>query len=191
VGFLQVTGRRRRVVPGSLQPALVSRVNRRRGGAVEDYFLKIDGISGESLDDKHKNEIELVSFSWGTSRDTGHEGAGAGAGAGRARFQDFHFTMRVNKASPQLFLATVSGKHIKEASLSVRRASKAQLEYLKIKLTDVLVTSFEEAGGGDVPEEMVGLAFGRIELEYKPQQATGALGGAVKAGWNLAKNAKI
>jgi type VI secretion system secreted protein Hcp len=99
--------------------------------------------------------------------------------------------MRVNKASPQLFLATVSGKHLKDATLSVRRAAKAQLEYLKIKFTDVLVTSFEEAGGGDVPEEMVGLAFGRIELEYKPQQATGALGGSVKAGWNLAKNAKI
>lgn len=157
---------------------------------MEDYFLKIDGIPGESLDDKHRNEIELVSFSWGASQDAGREGAG-GAGAGRARFQDFHFTMRVNKASPALFLATVSGKHIKEASLSVRRAGKAQLEYLKIKFTDVLVTSFEEAGGGDVPEEMVGLAFGRIEMEYKPQQATGALGGALKAGWNLAKNVKL
>jgi type VI secretion system secreted protein Hcp len=160
-----------------------------KGGAVEDYFLKIDGISGESLDDKHKNEIELVSFSWGASHDAGREGAGGGAG--RARFEDFHFTMRVNKASPALFLATVSGKHIKEASLSVRRASKAQLEYLKIKFADVLVTSFEEAGGGETPEEMVGLAFGRIEMEYKPQQATGALGGAIKAGWNLAKNVKI
>ena len=156
---------------------------------MEDYFLKIDGIAGESLDDKHKDEIELVSFSWGASHE-GREEAG-GSGAGRARFQDFHFTMRVNKASPQLFLATVSGKHLKEATLSVRRAVKAHLEYLKIKFSDLLVTSFEEAGGGDVPEEMVGFAFGRIELEYRPQQATGALGGAVKAGWNLAKNAKI
>lgn len=157
---------------------------------MEDYFLKIDGISGESQDAKHKDEIELVSFSWGASHDAGPQGGG-GSGAGRAHFQDFHFTMRVSKASPQLFLATVSGKHIKEASLSVRRAAKAQLEYLKIKFTDVLVTSFEEAGGGDVPEEMVGLTFGRIEMDYKPQQATGALGAAVKAGWNLAKNLKI
>lgn len=158
---------------------------------MEDYFLKIDGIPGESRDDKHKSEIELVSFSWGASNDAGREGAG-GAGAGRARFQDFHFTMRVNKASPALFLATVSGKHIKEASLSVRRAGKAQLEYLKIKFTEVLVTSFEQAGGGgDVPEEMVGLAFGRIEMAYKSQQASGAPGEAVEAGWNLAKNVKL
>ena len=156
---------------------------------MEEYFLKIDGVAGESLDAKHKDEIELVSFSWGAGHE-GREDAG-GSGAGRARFRDFHFTMRVNKASPQLFLATVSGKHIKEATLSVRRAAKAQLEYLKIKFTDLLVTSFEEAGGGDAPEEMVAFAFGRIELEYRPQQATGALGGAIKAGWNLAKNAKI
>ena len=158
---------------------------------MEDYFLKIDGIAGESLDDKHKNEIELVAFSWGASHEGGREAPGVGGGAGRARFQDFTFTMRVNKASPQLFLATVSGKHLKEATLSVRRATKAHQEYLKIKLTDVLVTSFEEAGGGDVPEEMVGLSFSRIEMEYRPQQATGALGGAVEAGWNLAKNVKI
>jgi type VI secretion system secreted protein Hcp len=149
------------------------------------------GIAGESLDDNHKNEIELVSFSWGASSGREGAGAGAGAGAGRARFHDFNFTMRVNKASPQLFLATVTGKHLKEATLSVRRAAKAQLEYLKIKFTDVLVTSFEEAGSGDVPEEMVGLSFGRIELQYKPQQSTGALGEAIKAGWNLAKNVKI
>jgi type VI secretion system secreted protein Hcp len=158
---------------------------------VEDYFLKIDGIPGESLDDKHKDEIQLVSFSWGASHDAAPHGGGGG-GAGRAHFQDFHFTMHVNKASPQLFLATVSGKRLKEASLTVRRAAKVKLEYLKIKFSDVLVTSFEEAAGdGEAPEEMVGFAFGRIELDYKPLQATGALGGSVKAGWDLSKNAKI
>ena len=158
---------------------------------MEDYFLKIDGIPGESLDDKHKDEIQLVSFSWGASHDAAPHG-GRGGGAGRAHFHDFHFTMHVNKASPQLFLATVSGKHIKEASLTVRRAAKVKLEYLKIKFSDVLVTSFEEAAGdSEAPEEMVGFAFGRIELDYKPMQATGALGGSVKAGWNLSKNAKI
>jgi type VI secretion system secreted protein Hcp len=157
-----------------------------------DLFLKIDGIPGESLDDKHKDEIELVSFGWGVSSPAAEGHAGGGAGAGRPHFQDFHFMTRVSKASPQLFLAVASGKHIKEASLSVRRAGKQQLEYLKIKFSDVLVTSFQEAGAdGTAPEETIGFAFSRIQLEYHPQQARGGAGGAITAGWDLSKNIKV
>ena len=158
--------------------------------AQADYFLKIDGIPGESRDSKHKDEIELVSFSWGLTNVPSH--AGAGSASGRASFQDFHFTRPVDKASPQLFLACASGKHIKEANLSVRRAGKSQLEYLKIKFSDVLVTSIQDgAGGGDVAQESVALAFSRIDFEYHQQVVKGAPAGAVNAGWNLAKNAKV
>ena len=154
------------------------------------YFLKVDGIPGESTDAKHKDEIELVSFGWGVTDPVAPAGGGGG-GAGRPKFQDFHFTMRVNKASPQLFLATASGKHIKEANLAVRRAGKAQLEYLKIKFTDVLVTSFEEAAGAEEPQEAVAFNFGKIAIEYTPQSASGAPGAVIKAGWDLARNVKI
>src|SRR5215469_14676543 len=99
----------------------------RRGGAVEDYFLKIDGIPGESQDDKHKDWIPLASFSWGVTEPGA--GRGAGSGAGRAKFSGFEFAMLVNKASPELFLSCVSGKHIKEAMLSVRQPAPQQLEY--------------------------------------------------------------
>jgi type VI secretion system secreted protein Hcp len=154
-------------------------------------FLKIDGIPGESLDSKHKDEIELVSFGWGVTQAVA-DGRGGGGGAGRAQFQDFHFTMRVSKASPQLFLACASGKHIKEANLSVRRAQKQQVEYLKIKLTDLLVTSFQEADSdGEVPQESIAFAFSRIQLEYHPQSARGSGGAAITAGWDLSKNAKL
>jgi type VI secretion system secreted protein Hcp len=157
-----------------------------------DYFLKIDGIPGESRDAKHKDEIELVSFSWGVAQSRGPSpAAGAGAGAGRPQFKDFEFLMRVNKASPQLFLATVSGKHLKEANLSVRRAGKAQLEYLKIKFTDVLVSSYEQRTAENAPEELVAFSFGRVEVRYTPQRAAGAAAGAINAGWDLAKNVKI
>jgi type VI secretion system secreted protein Hcp len=152
--------------------------------AQQDYFLKIDGIPGESTDSKHKDEIELASFSWGLSNIASH---GAG-GAGRADFHDFYFTSRVSKASPLLFLSCAAGKHIKEANLSVRRGGGGkggQMEYLKIKFSDVLITSFQEAaGGGDAPAESVGLAFARLELQY----GTAA---AIKGGWDLASNAKI
>ena len=154
-----------------------------------DYFLKIDGIPGESADAKHKDEIELVAFSWGLTQ----PGAARGSvgGAARAHFKDFQFVMRVNKASPQLFLATVSGKHIKEASLSVRRAVKKQIEYLKIKFNDVFITSFEQAGGQDAPEETVAFDFGTIAIDYMPQGPQGAPGSAVQAGWDLSKNLKL
>jgi type VI secretion system secreted protein Hcp len=156
---------------------------------VADYFLKIDGISGESTDAKHKGEIELVSFSWGVSQ-PGSERGSVG-GAARAKFQDFQFVMRVNKASPQLFLACVGGKHIKEASLSVRRAVKKQLEYLKIKFSEVFVTSFQQAGGDDVPEEMVAFDFEKIAIDYTPHSPQGQPGAAVSAGWDLSQNAKV
>jgi type VI secretion system secreted protein Hcp len=157
---------------------------------VSAYFLKLDGIPGESTDAKHKDEIELVAFSWGVT-EVGSSDHGGGGGAGKAHFQDFNFAMRLNKASPQLFLATASGKHIKEASLTVRRAGKAQLEYLKIKFTDVLVTSFQESGGGEEPQESVSFNFARIDVQYTPQDGTGKPGAVVQAGWDLTKNTKI
>jgi type VI secretion system secreted protein Hcp len=150
-----------------------------------DYFLKIDGIPGESRDAKHKDEIELVSFGWGVDAET-RGGSGGGGGAGRARFQPFHFTMLTNKASPQLFLATASGKHLKEATLSVRRAGKQALEYLKIKFTEVFVTSFHEEAGQEPPTELIAFHFDRIEIEYGAQR-----GGTERAGWDVKKNVKI
>jgi type VI secretion system secreted protein Hcp len=157
---------------------------------VANVFLKLDGISGESTDSKHKDEIELLSFSWGVE----NSGAvrGSAGGASRARFKDFLFTMRVNKASPQLFLACVGGKHIKEASLSVRRAAKQKLEYLKIKFTDILISSYQQAHGGDeVPLEEVTFNFDKLEVEYTPQKSSGQPDSPVLAGWDLSANAKV
>ena len=150
-----------------------------------DYFLKIDGIQGESQDAKHKGEIELVEFAWGVDVASAG-GEGGGGGAGRARFEPFHFTMRTNRASPQLFLATVSGKHLKEATLSVRRAGKQALEYLKIKFSEVFVTSFHEEAGQEPPTELIAFNFGRIEIDYGAQR-----GGTEHAGWDVKKNVKI
>ena len=157
---------------------------------MEDYFLKIDGIPGESTDAKHKDEIQLVSFSWGAEQQAAAP-AGGGAGAGKPRFHDFRFTMRVNKASPLLFLATVTGQHIKEATLSVRRAGKQQLEYLKIKFGDVLVSSFEDVGAGDTPQETVAFAFRSIDVAYTPQSPAGGAAPPVTAGWDVGRNVKL
>jgi type VI secretion system secreted protein Hcp len=155
-----------------------------------DYFLKIDGVPGESTDNKHKNEIDVVAFSFGATNQAG-PAHGGGGGTGKAQVQDFHFTMRVNKASPKLMLVCVKGEHLKTAILTVRKAGKDQQEFLVYKFTDVTVSSFQTGGGsGDaVPTDSVSLAFAKFELEYRPEKADGSLGQAIKTGWDL-KQAK-
>ena len=84
-----------------------------------DYFIKFDGIKGESTDAKHKDEVDVEAWSWGESN-VGGAGHGSGAGAGKVSMQDFHFTMRFNKASISLMKACATGQHIKDAMLSAR-----------------------------------------------------------------------
>src|SRR5262245_47415780 len=114
---------------------------RRRIMAQVDYFLKIDGIQGESQDAKHKGEIELLSFNWGETQ-TGTFAHGGGGGAGKVQMQDFHFMMNVNSASAKFFLKCASGEHIKTALLTCRKAGKDQQDYLKVTFEDLIISSY-------------------------------------------------
>jgi type VI secretion system secreted protein Hcp len=160
--------------------------------AVADFFLKIEGIDGESQDSKHKNEIDLESWSFGENQ-TGASHAGGGGGAGKVHMQDFHFVMRVNKASPKLFLACATGEHIKKAILTCRKAGKEQQEYLKWNFTDLLISSYQTGGsshGDALPVDQISFNFSKVEVEYKEQKPDGTLGGLVKAGYDV-KGQKI
>jgi type VI secretion system secreted protein Hcp len=155
--------------------------------ALVDYFLKIDGIQGESQDSKHKNEIEIESFSWGAVQ-TGTSSHGGGMGAGRVQMQDFHFVMRVNKSSPKLMLACANGEHVKSATLVCRKAGKDQQEYLKITFTDTLISSYQPSGTGAadvIPMDQISLNFTKVEFEYKEQKPDGSLGGAIKSFYDM------
>lgn len=153
-----------------------------------DFFLKIDGIPGESTDQKHKNEIDLTSWTWAEAN-SGSHGAGGGGGAGKVQMQDFSFTMNVNKASPKLFLACATGQHIKEATLVCRKAGKDQQEYLKIKFSDLLVSSYQiGASGSDVPAETISFNFGKIEKSYAPQKPDGTLDSPVVHNYSVVTN---
>jgi type VI secretion system secreted protein Hcp len=154
-----------------------------------DYFLKIKDIEGESADAKHKNEIDIESWSWGETN-SGSHGYGGGGGAGKVSMQDFSFVMRVNKASPKLLLACANGQPFKEALLTCRKAGKEQQEYLKVKFTDLLVSSFQTGGsnGDVVPVDQISLNFSKIEYEYYPQKEDGTLGSKVPVHWNLKEN---
>jgi type VI secretion system secreted protein Hcp len=161
--------------------------------AVVDYFLKIDGIDGESQDDKHKNEIDVQSWSWGETN-SGDAAEAGGVGAGKVTMQDFHFVKRVDKATSKLMEACATGEHIKKAVLICRKAGKQQQEYLKISMSDLIVSSYQTGGSngdGVIPVDQASLNFSKIEFEYKEQKADGTLGGSVKGGWDLKANKKV
>ena len=151
--------------------------------------MKITDIPGESQDDKHKNEIDLESWSWGETN-SGSHAAGGGGGAGKVSMQDFSFSMRINKASPKLFLACAQGTHIGDAQLTCRKAGKQQQEYLKIKFTDLLISSYQTGGsGGDVvPIEQITFNFAKIEVSYAPQKPDGTLDSPVVHNYDLKLN---
>ena len=157
--------------------------------AAVDYFLKIDGIQGESEDDKHKNEIQCESWSFGATQ-SGSFAMGGGGGAGKVQMQDFHFVKKVDKAGPKLLLSCATGEHIPKSVLVCRKAGKDQQEYMKITLSDCLVSSYHTSGSGGsdiVPLEEVSINFAKIEYEYKEQKADGTLGGTTKAEFDLKK----
>ncbi len=160
--------------------------------AVVDFFLKLDGIPGESQDGKFPNQIDVLSWSWGETQ-TGTFAGGGGGGAGKVSMQDFHFVMKANKATPKLMLACADGQHIKEGTLTCRKAGGKQEPYLSVKLSDVLVSSYQTGGshGDVVPTDQISLNFSKIELEYKEQKADGSMGSPTHAGWDVKKNAKI
>jgi len=157
-----------------------------------DMFLKLDGIKGESKDHKHKDEIHIESFSWGLSQ-TGTHGVGGGGGAGKVSVHDISITKALDKSSPELMLSCCNGKHIKEGLITVRKAGEKPLEYLKIKLTDILVSGVQHASaGGDILTESLSLNFAKFQVEYQPQGATGsAEGGPVLMGWDVKQNVKV
>lgn len=161
--------------------------------SVVDYFLKIDGIDGESPDKKHPGEIEIDSMSFGAVQH-GTAARGGGSGAGKVSFSDFHFSKHVDKASPKLFLACASGEHLKKMTLTCRKAGKEQQEYLKVVMEDCLVSSYSVGGsghGGALPADSISINMSSCDFDYKEQKADGTLGGSVKAGWSVKTNAKL
>lgn len=157
--------------------------------AAVDYFLKIDGVEGESTVKGHEGEIDLMSFSWGETHAATVGGAGGGGSAGRVQMQDFHFTKGMDKSSPLLFLKVANGAHIASAKLYGTRpnADGAGLEFLKFVLSDVLVSSYQTGGDGSaIPTDQFSLNFAKIEVFFTPNS-----GDQVRAGWDLKANRAV
>src|SRR6185436_5899562 len=149
-----------------------------------DIFAKLGDIKGESFDDKHKDEIEVLSFSWGvTSQNAPGAPGPVGAAAGKASFKDLTITHTIDKASPLLLQACATGTHLKEATITHRKSGKGQQEFLIIKMNDVIITGVTHGGGGEggqTSAETVNLTFAKVDLEYRPQKADGSLDAGVR-----------
>jgi len=149
-----------------------------------DMFLKIKGIKAESQDSKHKDEIDVMSWSWGLTQAVSSHGAGMGAG--KADCHDLSIQKRLDQGSLLLVKHCAQGAHIGDMLLTLRKAGTEQVEYTKMTLTDCLVTSVVlSGGGGDYPSESVSFKFAKLKIEYWPQGADGKLGGVVPYEWDI------
>lgn len=165
-----------------------------------DTFIKIDGIEGESTDDKHSGWIEVTSFNSGVSQRTSATASSSGGGsAERADFHDFSFTKQLDKATPKLALACADGSHIDSIIVEVCRAGTEKVKYMEIKMTNCIISGASISGGGkeksketDFPVENVSINFGKIEWAYTVQKRQGGgAAGNVAGGWDLQKNCKV
>src|SRR5215813_7607947 len=147
-----------------------------RGHMAADIFAKLGDIKGESIDDKHKDEIEVFSFSWGVTNSVG-AGSGGGGGAGKVTFKEFSIVHSIDKASPSLLAACATGMHLKEATITQRKAGKGHQDFLIFKMNDVIIASVAEVSGAPQSETVTrevtvdeAVAFG-ILLQQNDQLA--------------------
>jgi type VI secretion system secreted protein Hcp len=154
-----------------------------------DIFLKVDGVDGESQDDKHKNEIDIESFHIGAANMGGGH-SGSGSGSGKSMIHDMQLTKRADKSSPNLFIACCNGKHHPKAVLVVRKAGEHPHEYMKYKMENAFLSSYtaKHDGSGDMIKESFSLNFSKIEVVYVPQNADGTAGAAITKTHDIAAN---
>jgi type VI secretion system secreted protein Hcp len=154
-----------------------------------DMFMKVEGISGESMDKAHSGEIDVLAWSWGVSQ-SGTFHMGGGGGSGKANVQDLSFTKYVDASSHALQLACLNGKHLTKCTLTVRKAGEKPVEYIVINLEDCIVSSVSTGGSGgeDRLTENVSLNFARMKYTYTPQEKTGSGSGAKEYKWSVQEN---
>jgi type VI secretion system secreted protein Hcp len=152
-----------------------------------DYFLKLDGISGESVDDKHKDWIQLSSWSWGASQISSVAGTG-GSGAGKVDISDFSVMKYLDKASTPTFKALTLGSHIKTGSMEAVKSGAGGKPFLKIDFQELFVTSQQFSATDEIPRESVSFSFNQIKIEYSQQNEQGIVTTTGAVTYNVKQN---
>lgn len=157
--------------------------------AASVYFLKIDGIKGESINQTHKDWIDINSFSWGISN-SGSAGSGGGASSGKVTNAPFSWTQNLDMSVPPMFVGVASGKHYPSATLDVQQAAtKSPGVYFQMVFDDVILTSLNISGAGDIPRVFAALEYSKITMTYRPQKTDGSFDAPIVGGWDLKSKA--
>ncbi|MFZ1872976.1 MAG: type VI secretion system tube protein Hcp [Chania sp.] len=170
--------------------------------ALVDYFLKIEGVEGESPDQNYAGWIQLQAWQW-SEENAGRWGFGSGGGSGKVEMKDFEFSMVSNKASPKLFRMCATGEHIPNAKLVCRKSGNGQQDFMTVSFENCLVSAFKTVGNMPLmasgtqhidtvlPTDLISLNFARIYVEYKEQKNDGSMGAALKTGYDLKLNVPL
>ena len=158
-----------------------------------DAFVKIDGIEGESTDNKHAGWIEVLEYGTKISQKVSATASSAGgAGVERADFAGFTFRKQLDKASPKIAVTCADGTHVDTVIVEFCRAGTDKTKFMEYRLTNCIVSDVSTMGGGEFPSEAVSINYGKIEWRYTQQKRQGGRpAGNVAAGWNLEKNYKV
>ncbi|HEY0894316.1 Hcp family type VI secretion system effector [Cellvibrio sp.] len=157
--------------------------------SLQDFFIKIEGIAGESKDSNHSGQIDVLSWGYAVNQSSSAN-TGGGGGVGKAHFSELVFTHYIDKATPNLMKYCASGKHIPSIELSCCKVGDGQQEYMKVTLNDVLITHVRPTGDASSPRVMeeVGISYSKIKVEVKEQNSNGSLGAAVTGAWDVKQN---
>jgi type VI secretion system secreted protein Hcp len=158
-----------------------------------DAFIKIDGIDGESTDDRYADWIEILYYDFGLDQRVSRTASSAGgASAERVTFQEFNFTKLLDKASPNLAVSCADGTHIDNIVVALCRAGAEKIKFMEYKMSNCIISRVRVESGGDFPFEKIGINFGKIEWRYTQQKRKGGgASGSVATGWDLQRNSKL
>lgn len=152
-----------------------------------DYFLKLDGVQGESADANHKDEIQIMSFSWGGAQYSSVAGTG-GSGAGKADLSDCNIMTYFDKATPKLFKSLAAGTHIKTGTLTAVKSGGDGKPYLTVDFTELFVSSLQISGSSEVPMVSISFSYNTIKVDYKMQNEQGNLTSTGPVSYDLKQN---
>jgi type VI secretion system secreted protein Hcp len=151
-----------------------------------DYFLKLDGIQGESVDDKHKNEIQIMSWSWGASNVSSVAGTG-GSGSGKVDCSDVSLMLNFDKSTPKFFKAICKGDHIPTGTLAAHKAG-ADKPYLKVDFKEIFVTGLQMSAAGEIPAVSLSFTYDEIKIDYSAQDEKGNVASTGPITYNTKQN---
>jgi type VI secretion system secreted protein Hcp len=152
-----------------------------------DYFLKLDGIQGESVDANHKNEIQILSWSWGGSQTSSVSGTG-GSGAGKVDLADFSIMTNFDKATPKLFKSLCEGTHVKTGTMTAVKSGANGKPYLTADFTELFVSSLQISASSEIPTISVSFTYNTLKIDYSVQDEKGNLTSTGPVSYDLKQN---